>query len=355
MNIRRINNRTQTVMIFKNDQKLEEFPSIQKAAKWLKQYVGYKNLPLRQVYNGIHFGEGWEIYGATYTFTTNVKTDEKYFQESKQGNSIRDFKPTGYWLFFVNSSQPTIDNTEDLLSIPSWQKDWFAPGQLGALVHIDQQSIQADNPTIHALIEIIDTPTDCKNENNYQVPINYIKSIEDNDIFLSDTFIDNLVKSNIQPSIPVARTTFQSIIQKIGPLPDLMLEKIDLTNDNSLHVIEQKYQHAVPEVKERLSKWIEHSPIAQQYKQRLNCSCQICDAQGKQVVTFQQPNGDYYAEVHHIMPKPNGATKYLAQHNLITVCANHHRQLHYGNVQMIENTNNHFLFVIDGEQVKVAK
>jgi hypothetical protein len=44
----------------------------------------------------------------------------------------------------------------------------------------------------------------------------------------------------------------------------------------------------------------------------------------------------------------------LSPDNLITVCANHHRQLHYGDVKLIEN-NSKFIFVIDGKYVEIPK
>jgi hypothetical protein len=40
---------------------------------------------------------------------------------------------------------------------------------------------------------------------------------------------------------------------------------------------------------------------------------------------------------------------------LITVCANHHRRLHYGNAKRRDNPDGEFLFEVDGVEVRVPK
>ena len=41
--------------------------------------------------------------------------------------------------------------------------------------------------------------------------------------------------------------------------------------------------------------------------------------------------------------------------NLLTVCANHHRQMHYGKVEIIEDRNECFIFKFDGKILKINK
>lgn len=66
-----VNKLEKPVIIFKNNLELKEFPSIQSAAKWLKDYSSYKYMPYRQIENGIFFEKTWLFNGDTYTFTTD--------------------------------------------------------------------------------------------------------------------------------------------------------------------------------------------------------------------------------------------------------------------------------------------
>lgn len=61
------------VIIFKNNEELQECKSIQEAGKWLKEYTGHKFMRYKQVENGIWFGDTWSYNGATYSFTTDDK------------------------------------------------------------------------------------------------------------------------------------------------------------------------------------------------------------------------------------------------------------------------------------------
>lgn len=47
------NRKDKPVIIFENGNELNEFPTIQAAAKWLKEYTGLEHIPYRPVENGI--------------------------------------------------------------------------------------------------------------------------------------------------------------------------------------------------------------------------------------------------------------------------------------------------------------
>ncbi|WP_197096108.1 HNH endonuclease [Paraclostridium sordellii] len=55
---------------------------------------------------------------------------------------------------------------------------------------------------------------------------------------------------------------------------------------------------------------------------------------------IQKRNDEYYSEAYHIIPVNEISKTKLSIDNLISVCANHHRQIHYGDVELI--TNNEF-------------
>ena len=50
---------------------------------------------------------------------------------------------------------------------------------------------------------------------------------------------------------------------------------------------------------------------------------------------FVTRKGHPYVEAHHVMPVARGEMGPLALSNIMTVCANHHRQLHYGEVKVV--------------------
>ncbi|MCH9809564.1 MAG: HNH endonuclease [Alphaproteobacteria bacterium] len=53
-----------------------------------------------------------------------------------------------------------------------------------------------------------------------------------------------------------------------------------------------------------------------------------CEVPGCDYGTFQLPSGETYVEVHHILPLSEGGEDSLK--NAACVCANHHREAHYG-------------------------
>lgn len=123
----------------------------------------------------------------------------------------------------------------------------------------------------------------------------------------------------------------------------------------ALREIEKKMKKASPKVKERVSKYIERGTIANKIKRVTGFKCLICEAQGKNPYSFRKKDGSYYIETHHVEEVSKLKKGSLSVSNLITVCANHHRQLHYGNAKTIKNTTNKFVFEIDEKKLKLLK
>lgn len=61
-------------------------------------------------------------------------------------------------------------------------------------------------------------------------------------------------------------------------------------------------------------------------KQRADYRCEVADCT---VELFTKPDGQRYVEVHHLIGMAEGGPDTME--NLVCVCANHHRELHYGN------------------------
>lgn len=383
-----VNKIEKPVIIFKNGSELKEFPSIQTASKWFKEYSGYKYIPYKQVENGIFFGETWSYNGDTYAFTTDENVRLAKLKElGIEAEKKVKVKPTGFWTFFCNPQKWAIDDflmsgeIYDTFSITEWQKNWFKKGQLGIIrVGRDRRTLEQLrgkpwlNSGVYAVVEILNAPILTSNakegywlENNeeerYRVPIKYLRNLLNNPILLenvdfSPSEIDKYLLDGFQASsMPLNPGAFNSILDKIGGFETLDFEfkNTDLESKVNISELENRYAEAVPEVKERVSKYIERGTIAQQYKRKTGFKCQICDVLGLNPYSFKKTNGEYYVETHHVIPVSGLQAGSLSANNLITVCANHHRQLHYGNVKLLENTHNKFIFEIETEKIEVIK
>lgn len=136
------------------------------------------------------------------------------------------------------------------------------------------------------------------------------------------------------------------------------IETVESTDANSLKSIsklEQKMKKATPEVKQRIASFIERGTIAKKVKELNQHKCQICEAQGIDPYSFKKPDGTYYIEAHHVEPVSSKKEGVLSMANIITVCANHHRQLHYGNAYLSSDNGDSFTFNIEKQNFQIEK
>jgi predicted HNH restriction endonuclease len=121
-----------------------------------------------------------------------------------------------------------------------------------------------------------------------------------------------------------------------------------------LAAVERKYLNASPEVKDRIAKVIERGNVGQLVKRLTGFKCQICEALGNDPMGFAKKNGEPYVEAHHVMPVSTMEIGTLAASNIMTLCANHHRQMHFGEV-IVTITPTAFELVIGGQHVTIAR
>lgn len=119
--------------------------------------------------------------------------------------------------------------------------------------------------------------------------------------------------------------------------------------------LEKKMHKYRPEIKRRISSFIEQGAVAEKVKRTAGYRCILCEALGRKSLSFKNANGKYYIEVHHVVDAALRKKRVLNISNLMTVCANHHRQLHEGN-SIFHGQNDHFLFLeIDGKGFNIKK
>ncbi|WP_409300323.1 HNH endonuclease [Peribacillus sp. SCS-155] len=308
--------------------------------------------------------------------------------ESLTVNKSQKVKPTGYWTFFCNPKKWYIDQfilsgeIEDSFAVSEYHKEDFKPGQLGVIrVGHDRRTKKQLvgkkklERGIYAVVEILDSAKPLKGTKKkyweeegdadkvrYRVPIRYIKSLLRTPILLdnldlsSEEYDKYLIEGQQGSSMPLNRLAFKKIIDLVGGSDTLELVFNESNADNdSIAKLEKKYGEAVPEVKERISKYIERGSIAQKYKRRTGFKCQVCEALNLEPYSFKKTNGEYYVETHHIIPVSELQAGSLSTNNLLTVCANHHRQIHYGDFNLQEINKDKFIFKVDNKTIVVNK
>lgn len=298
---------------------------------------------------------------------------------------------TGYWIFYCNPKMWAIDDfLEDGTEISTWkvtdwQKDNFQEGQLGVVrVNVDKRTRKELNGKeklevgIYAVVQIIERPeykTDVEDdfwtdenkskEFSWRVKIKYIKNLLENPVL-----IDDLRKmEELQGDTPLIKGSYNSSwsisekrFLKILELADIHLNKIDkvknetVFDEQEILQLEAKYANSTPRIKEIISKKIERGEISKRVKKWYDYECQICKKVGlNNPHGFKKRNGEYYIETHHFFPVSELKKGSLGLGNLMTLCANHHRQVHYGNIEIISSDEDFFILSIDNEQIRIKK
>lgn len=295
---------------------------------------------------------------------------------------------TGYWMFICNPEKWAIDKFlatnqhNDRYQVTETRKHQFAPGQLGVIrVGTDRRSrkvLDGHNKLergIYGIVQVLSEsyprPLNASDSywsdpNHYQnqrsvVDIRYLSNLLNSPVLLTELkahdFIDpSVIEGRQESSFPLQRETFELIL-KLSHSESAVenIEPIEANSVADLAKLEVRYKDATPEVKYVVSKRIERGPIGDKVKQLANYECMVCKSLGKNSYAFTKKNGEQYIEAHHVIPVSTESRGVLHSANVITVCANHHRQMHYGNVEILENTERHFVFSIDGATIKVQK
>jgi predicted RNA-binding protein with PUA-like domain len=271
----------------------------------------------------------------------------------------------GYWVFVCNPRKWAIDRFLEsgagqraTWGIRPSESRYFAPGQLAIIrVGVDRRSIVERQGRsrleagVYALCEIESAayagtgandpfwaPDAARAPGWPTVDIRYLRSylrrpltiaqLKKSRPGLSRSLLDGLQAS----SFPISRNDFRAVLELLGEEPDTLpavTAETPATVD-ALARLEERYRNAVPEVRARISRSIERGPVGDAVKKANGFRCLVCEALGHDPIGFRKPNGDSYVEAHHVMPVAKGEIGSLRASNIITVCANHHRELHYG-------------------------
>lgn len=299
-------------------------------------------------------------------------------------------KTTGYWTFFCNPRIWEIDKflklgiEDSIYKVTKSHREYFEEGQMGII------RVGKDNRTkkelgereklkrgIYSIVKIHSTANFITDDNDpfwldeeqrgkkeWRVHIKYLANHLDNPILLDDLkemeeFEDEKVLINGMPTTtwPLGEKAFNKILE----ISDLNLEKNNqarkeyIFNVDDIERLIKKYENATPRIKEVISRKIERGQISNAIKKYYDYECMICKAKDLNPLGFQKANGEYYIETHHFFPVSKLKKGSLGWTNLMTLCANHHRQIHYGNIEIISSNDDFFELKIDNEYLKITK
>jgi predicted RNA-binding protein with PUA-like domain len=291
-----------------------------------------------------------------------------------------------YWVFVCNPKKWAIDRfldrsiEHDTWGIRPSDHALFAPGQLGIVrVGVDRRSLAERNghpplaPGIYALCEVESKafPGTGANDEFWAddegrapgwptVKLRYLRTYLNDPLTIERLRaerpnVSKLLLNGFQgASFPIQTADFQAVMALLDERLDELPPPERAVDLSKLAALEEKYLHASPEIKERLSQTIERGPIGALVKQAIKYKCQVCAALGQNPIAFMKPNGEPYVEAHHVSPVSRREVGSLSSSNVMVVCPNHHRQLHYGGIE-VAITPTAFELVIDGHPLKIHK
>ena len=302
-------------------------------------------------------------------------------------SGLAQAKEQSFWVFVCNPQKWAIDEfLARGIEVDSWgvrpsDRDKFKPGQL-AIIRVGQdrrsKAERDGRPQleagIYAICQVLTEPYEANGASDEfwspgherdagwpTVGIRYLKTFLDNPLrieSLSDRApgVSKLLLDGFQGStFPISGDDFRTVTALLGLRFEDLPKPEDAPNlAKALNGVEDKYKDAAPEVKERQSRYIERGPVGAKVKKLNGFKCQICEALGRDPFAFKKPNGEPYVEAHHVMPVSKLEKGSLHAANIMTVCANHHRQLHFGGVDVtIEAAC--FELEIDGHRISIAR
>jgi len=122
-----------------------------------------------------------------------------------------------------------------------------------------------------------------------------------------------------------------------------------------LQALLDRYEHAAPRVRRGLQRRVERGPVGDVVKSLNNHRCQICAALDLPSESFRKRDGLPYVEAHHVEGVASGSEGVLRAANVITVCANHHRELHHGGSVAIVDLGDQFEIRVEAGTTVVDK
>lgn len=131
----------------------------------------------------------------------------------------------------------------------------------------------------------------------------------------------------------------KEVKRRRGESGEIDLEEQDLLMDLSKNISLKKKRVVVEQIQR-------NTRIARRLKVLYHNECQICG------FTFAKKNGEMYSESHHVIPLGRKGSDKIK--NIIILCPNCHRQLHYAGIKYGKKRNNKMLLKINNVKTYVS-
>lgn len=136
----------------------------------------------------------------------------------------------------------------------------------------------------------------------------------------------------------------------VGEVASLLEQGIDAIA--VLEELNKRYKDLPP--KERAKKIQKHidrgTAVTKALKSLIGAQCQICGWSG-----FEKKSGEKFIEAHHIVQLSEGTKGSLCTENVILVCPNCHREIHYGKSLSISDDGECFEISLADKRTKIKK
>lgn len=293
----------------------------------------------------------------------------------------RKLPPTGYWMFVCNRTRwdgeaflrSGVDNL--LYMVSEHNQSEMKVGDLG-IIRLNSRNgtrkRSARPEGVYAIVEVIQEPTirsdesdvhykdstDAKSETP-RARIKILNNLVDTPVAATalprDPDFDLIRKPLMTSSIPITQFAFNEILKESrADLLEINAERL-ANSTTGVMELETTSDDLDPKISERVSRVIERGSIGKKVKAARNQECQICKELRLSPLSFRKSDGSFYSEAHHVQPVHKLIPGSLGMQNIMVLCANHHRQAHFGCFEISAEDEVSWTVLLDGQIIRIDK
>lgn len=286
----------------------------------------------------------------------------------------RSIPPTGYWVFQANPSRWDADawaasgERSLLYYVSKDDRDFIQAGDLGVIRRTARRGKPA---TILALVEVVEA-TLLRPEANpkffvdpelgakadYRVQLERLVTFEPGIVALTlpDEQPFALLRRGLQrTTTPLSAAAFAHLAALCDFTPLDLAVLRGVRTPAHFKTLQQSVGGLSPQRRAVVSHRIERGPIGDKVKAARGHRCQMCEALGRSPVAFVKFDGTPYAEAHHVILVSTMQAGVLDATNVMVLCPNHHRQVHYGKFEVETADNGGWHVLLDGNQLFIPQ
>ena len=293
----------------------------------------------------------------------------------------RKLPPTGYWIFICNRTRwdgeawLRTGETHLLYMVSKHNRLEMQQGDLGIirLNALAGSRTRLPKPEgVYAIVEVAEPPREQADDNaSFYVNPGDAEAIKPRaKLKILANLVERPVSARSLPetpdfelirrplmtsSIPLSQQAFKTVLIQSG-VDHLTLNAVRVAGDpGGVTALERQAANLDPTARKRISQVIERGPMGDRVKAAREYRCQLCAALGFDANPFTKRDGTPYAEAHHVQPVSMLMPGSLGEHNIMVLCASHHRQVHYGSFDIVSEAVDEWLVKLDGQHITIEK